>query len=264
MNTVITGNTRGIGLGMSREFLKRGHNVFVTSRKPDAVEQTVATLCSEFPDRTIAGTPCDVSDYQQVQNLWSEAKNAFGNVDIWVNNAGWDYPVMLFRDTPPENYKKLVNINLIGLMHCHRVAIVGMLEQGGGQIWNMEGYGSNGMVRPTASVYGSTKRALRYFTKTLSKEMEGTPVKVCYLSPGMVVTDLLIMLFNRDDAQAGERKTVNLLADTVETVTPFLVEGILKSKKNGDAVRWLTPGRAMVRFALSPFRKREMLPPLHR
>ena len=62
MNVVITGSTKGIGFGMAREFLKRGHNVMISSRRPEAVEKAVVDLCAEFPDLTSGGQSCDVTE----------------------------------------------------------------------------------------------------------------------------------------------------------------------------------------------------------
>ncbi len=78
MNIVITGSTKGIGYGMAREFLKRGHNVMVSSRRADAVEQAVTDLNTEFPGRTVLGRPCDVAEFDQVQDLWDTAVAGFG------------------------------------------------------------------------------------------------------------------------------------------------------------------------------------------
>lgn len=154
----------------------------------------------------------------------------------------------------------LVNTNLLGLIHGCRVAIAGMLKQGGGQIYNMEGFGSNDMVSQGLSVYGATKRAVTYLTKSLVKEAEGTPVQICWLSPGMVVTDLLVDDY-AGDPKGWERakKAINILADTVEDVTPALVEKILRNTKNGARVEWLTNAKVGLRFATARFKKRDVL-----
>lgn len=263
MNVVITGSTKGIGLGMAREFLKRGHDVMIASRRADAVERTVAELGGEFPGRTIVGQSCDVANYEQVQLLWDKSLEALGQVDIWVNNAGRDGLKMPFFAIPPEDYLLTIQTNLVGLFNCNRVVIPGMYKQGGGKIFNMEGFGSNGQIRPTTSVYGSTKYALRYFTKALAAELKDTPIKMCYLSPGIVLTDMLVPPpERRDEGWEQVKKILNILADTVETVTPFLVEGMLKADKNGDAVRWLTQRKVMWRFFKSRFSKRDIFTPL--
>ncbi|MBM3465650.1 MAG: SDR family oxidoreductase [Armatimonadetes bacterium] len=263
MNVVITGSTKGIGLGMAREFLRRGHPVLVSSRGQAAVDQAVAHLAREFPGVRVAGQTCDVADYTQVEKLWAAAAAAFGRVDIWVNNAGRDDAKMPFFAIPPEQIRQTIETNLIGMMNCNRVAIPAMYKQKGGWIWNMEGFGSNGAIRPTVAVYGSTKYALRYFTKAMVMELKKGPVKVGYLSPGIVVTDLLVPPPDkRGEGWQKSKKILNILADSVETVTPFLVEGMLNARENGAAVRWLTDGKVRWRFLKALFVKRDVFTPL--
>ncbi len=264
MNVVITGSTKGIGLGLAREFLQRGHDVVVSSRGSGAVEKAVAALRAAHPGRKVAGKTCDVADYGQVQALWEAAVAALGSVDIWVNNAGRDGHKVPFFMIPPDDYVKTVNTNLIGLMNCHRVVIPGMYKQGSGMLWNMEGFGSNGAVRPTLGPYGATKYALRYFTKAMIAELAKAPVCVGYLSPGMVLTDLLVPPpEQRGKGWEQTKKILNILADTVETVTPFLVDGMLREHgHHGAAVRWLTNRKIQGRFLMNIFRKRDVLSPL--
>jgi short-subunit dehydrogenase len=235
----------------------------ISSRRRDAVERVVATLRREFPGPKIAGEPCDVAQLEQVQALWDRGVAELGSIDIWVNNAARDTTKAPFFAVPVNDIVETVSTNLIGLMFCNRVAINGMYKQKGGWIWNMEGFGSNGQVRPTISVYGSTKYAVRYFTKAMVMELAKTPVKVGYLSPGIVLTDMLIP----PPEQRGKRweeskKILNILADTVETVTPYLVEGMLNAKESGAAVRWLTGPKVSARFLLARFRKRDVFTPI--
>ena len=109
MNVVITGSTKGIGLGMAREFLKRGHNIVISSRGQEAVDYAVAALAAEYPADRIAGKPCDVADFAQVQALWDAAIAAFGSVDEWINNAGRDGSQELFAELDPADYVATVN-----------------------------------------------------------------------------------------------------------------------------------------------------------
>jgi NAD(P)-dependent dehydrogenase (short-subunit alcohol dehydrogenase family) len=260
MNIVITGSTKGIGLGMAREFMQRGHKVMISSRGQTAVDETVAKLSLEFSAELIAGQPCDVGNYFQVQALWDAAVAAFGTIDYWVNNAGRDGIQENFAEMPHEDYVATINTNLIGVMHCNRVAMAKMLEQGHGRIWNMEGFGSNGQTMKKYAPYGASKYALRYFTKVMVKECEGTSVDMCYLSPGMVLTDMLASREAQAEPDWDRKKGVyNILADTVETVTPWLVENMLASKGNGAAVRWLTMPKVIGRFLLSRFKKRDVV-----
>lgn len=264
MNIVITGSTQGIGLGLAKEFLRHGHDLIISSRRQNAVEAVVRELQSDWPERKIAGCLCDVGVYADDQKLWDFAIDELGSVDIWVNNAGTEVGQAMLFMQEPETIAATIQTNLTGLMYCNQIAIKGMYGQpNGGKIFNMEGFGSNGMVRPTVSVYGSTKCAVRHFTKSMVAELKGTNVKVCYLSPGIVITDLLVPPpEKRGRGWEESKKILNLLADTVETVTPFLVEGMLNAKDGGNAVRWLTPRKVIRRKLMSYFKKRDIFTPL--
>jgi NAD(P)-dependent dehydrogenase (short-subunit alcohol dehydrogenase family) len=257
---VITGSTRGIGFGMAREFLRRGHDVVVSGRGGAAVEQAVAKLQPQATGGASAwGQVCEVAEPAQVRQLWEGAVARFGRVDVWINNAGiCPQGRKPLHQLSVEAMTSALSTNVTGLMACCQVAIQGMLAQGGGQVWNMEGFGSDDMVVPGMSVYGTTKRAVTYLTRALQKELEGTPVQVGSLRPGIVLTDMILGEGVEDpQEQERSRRLYNVLADRVETVTPFLVEGILQTKRGGARVAWLTPGKAMLRFLTAPFIKRD-------
>jgi NAD(P)-dependent dehydrogenase (short-subunit alcohol dehydrogenase family) len=107
------------------------------------------------------------------------------------------------------------------------------------------------------SLYGTTKRAVRYFTRSIALELRATGVSIGLLSPGMVVTDLLLDPVLRDrEVWQKARKIYNVLADRVATVAPFLARRILAGPKNGARIAWLTPAKALIRFLVAPFRRR--------
>jgi NAD(P)-dependent dehydrogenase (short-subunit alcohol dehydrogenase family) len=256
-SVVVTGGTRGIGQGLAREFLKRGCRVTITGTSDASVARGLEAL-GGASDR-LTGVACDVGDRDQVQGVWDHAVATFGRVDIWVNNAGMSLPRKSLYELPAADVQKIVNTNLMGIFHADSVAMKGMLEQGGGYIWNMEGFGSNGQTQTGLSPYGATKRAVTYLTKTLIKELKGTPVGMGYLSPGIVVTDLLVEDYADDPERwVKVQKTFNILGDTVETVTPYLVDGVLKTDKHGARVAWLTTAKAAGRFATAGFKKRNL------
>lgn len=252
---VVTGSTRGIGHGIARELLNLGHSVVVGGRSQASTDRATEALGE--PDRVL-GHPCDVGDPAQVQALWDAATARFGRVDVWVNNAGMGSATQDFETHEFAEMEAVVRTNVLGLMHGSAVAMRGMKAQGHGRIFNMEGLGSvpKTVIAGTA-LYGSTKAAVRYLTKAMAKEAEGTPVSVCHLSPGMVITDLFL---GPDGANVdGDFRTIaNVLADRVETVTPFLAAGITSDVPNGVRINWLTNGKIAWRFASSPFRKRDL------
>jgi NAD(P)-dependent dehydrogenase (short-subunit alcohol dehydrogenase family) len=256
---VITGSTRGIGYGLAESFLERGCSVVVSGRTQAAVEQAVTALAKKHPAERICGQACDMGVFEQVQALWDAAVKKFGRVDIWINNAGMSNPMLPFWEQTPERLRDVVNTNLLGAMYGSKVAIAGMLKQGGGHLYNMEGFGSDGGMRVGLTPYGTTKYGVRYFIKALIAETQNTPVKVSTLSPGIVITDLLMDGYVGRDADKERAKRVfNILGDKVETVTPYLAQKVLENDKAGARIAWLTFPKIAFRFATAGFNKRNL------
>lgn len=256
---VITGSTRGIGYGLAGEFLRRGCSVTINGRSQGSVDKALDSLGRIYDRARLAGQPGDVTDLATHQALWDAAVAVFGRVDIWINNAGMGHPMLKVWEMPVEMVNQVVDINLKGAIWGSQTAIRGFLLQGGGHLYNMEGFGSNGRLRAGLSLYGATKSALRFLSRSLTKETEGTPVKVSTISPGIVITELLTDPF-KDDPEGLERAkwVFNALGDKVETVTPWLVERMLANDKSGAAIDYLTNTKVVTRFAMAPFRRRDL------
>lgn len=257
---VITGSTRGIGLGMADEFLRRGCGVVISGRSRAGVDQAVQSLQEHYPAARVLGQPCDVQDPGQIEALWAGAVDIFGQVDIWINNAGLANHRSNSWQQPPEAIAGVIDTNLRGVVYGSRTALRGMLAQGFGALYNMEGLGSDGRRVPGLNLYGTTKYAVRYFTEGLIEETRDTPVLVGELSPGMVLTDMLIGEAARQRPDWERQKSIlNILTDKVETVTPWLVEQILANQKHGARLAWLTRGKIFRRFLSAPFRPRNVI-----
>ncbi len=214
----------------------------------------------EFGSGKVAGCAADVAQPADAKKLWDRAVGAFGGVDIWINNAGMTNRKAPFANLPDEQIAMVIATNLNGVMNCCKVAIAGMLAQGRGTVFNMEGFGSDGLTDAGMSVYGTTKCAVRYFTKALIKDYKDTPLVIGLMSPGIVVTDLLVRDLYKPGSPEFEkrRRFLNILADRVETVVPFLVDGALAARRTGVAVRWMTPAQAVPRLLKSLFVKRDL------
>ncbi len=259
---VITGSTGGIGFGLARAFLARGCGVVVSGRSEQSVAPAVRALGREADERRVLGVPCRVETYAEVEALWQRSVERFGKIDVWISNAGISNEGALdpFWKAPSRTLADVCNTNLLGSMNSARVALAGFIAQGHGQLYNFEGFGSNGkMFRTGLAPYGATKSALRYLTKALAKEVAGTNVKVCALSPGIVVTDLLLAPYEgRPDELEKAKKVFNILADRVETVAPYLAERVLQNDKNGRVIAWLSSAKVLKRFATASFNKRDL------
>ena len=246
---VITGSTRGIGLGLAREFLERQCSVVISGRYGDTVETVVAELSARFDGNHIFGHPCDVTSVDQVQALWDAALSHFGRVDMWINNAGINHPQAAVHEQDAQLQQKVIDTNIIGTVNGAAVAARGMLEQGSGSIYNMHGLGSDGRQVEGLAIYGTTKRAVDYLTRALVKEHKSTPILIGSISPGMVVTDFLVGQFGGQPEKWAEVKPIfNILAERLETVTPWLADRILANRKHGAAIRYLNPARIGWRF----------------
>ena len=260
MNVVITGSTRGIGLGLAHEFLSRGHPVMISGRSPETVTSTVDQLSRDHPAIGVHGQCCDVKRKSDLHALWDEASQVFGTVDIWINNAGRNNPKQTIQQMDMTDIEGTLETNLLGVIRGSLVALRGMQVQGSGWIYNMEGFGSDGMIGLDQVPYGLSKYGLRYFTKALVRTVRDSPVKVGYLSPGIVTTEMAVPTKDqRGDFFYRNIKVLNILADHVETVTPWLVEQILAADRNGTAIRWLTLPKVAARFLSSPFKKRQVI-----
>ncbi|MFC2145010.1 SDR family NAD(P)-dependent oxidoreductase [Actinomycetota bacterium] len=260
-NVVITGSTRGIGLSMAKEFLKTSNNVTISGRSKKLPEKLKKDLNS-FGSQ-ILYVSCDVSKVDEVEKLWRQSKEKWGSIDIWINNAGQNCPYEYCFETNSSYIDALIDTNIKGMIYGSQIASKNMLEQGSGQIWNMEGMGSNGMIQERTIIYGTSKRALRYFTKGLARELKGTPVTAGRLSPGMMLTDFITKTPDGEKSPVLENKgfkfVFNALGDRPDTVASFFIPRILANTKNDALIAWLTNIKTMWRFIISPLNKNRLI-----
>jgi len=260
-NIVITGSTRGVGLCMAREFLKAECNVTISGRSEKSFDLAKKEL-SEFSDKVLY-VPCNVRVRAEHENLWNQSKVKWGSVDFWINNAGQNSPNKFVYESEEMYVDAVIDTNIKGVIYGSQVAAKNMIAQGSGQIWNMEGLGSNNMIIAKTILYGTSKHALTYFTKGLAKELEGTTVMAGRLSPGMMLTDFITKTPEGNKSPVIEeesfRKIFNILADKPETVAAFFVPRMLENKKNNGHIVWLTNAKTMLRFTTAGFKKRKLI-----
>jgi short-subunit dehydrogenase len=240
---VITGSTRGIGHGLAMEFLKRGHQVILNGRDEALVRQTVEELKTHGTG--VIGVAGDVTDEGTFQKLIDQSQSLFGKIDIWINNAGVPQTQNFFHLLESSEIERLVSVNITSLMVGTRIAIGFFMHQGYGKVFNMEGFGSDGRMMDKLSLYGTSKRAVNYFTKSVSKEIKDEKIQVGILSPGMVRTDFLTgaMATGSDAEQERNKKVFDILAENVDVVTEFLTSKMLISEKKYDRIEFLTKRR---------------------
>jgi NAD(P)-dependent dehydrogenase (short-subunit alcohol dehydrogenase family) len=263
MNTktaIITGGTRGIGASMVADFLRQGWNVAYSGTTPESIEASLAALSGKFPADSYAAFRCDIANESDIIALWEGAVKKFGKVDIWVNNAGKGNEREQFNRLPSEAIPSIIDTNIKGLMLATRIAYNNMLVQGSGAIYNMCGLGSDGRMITGLTPYGTSKRAVQYFTEAFSKEVKGGPVIIGTLYPGMVLTNLTLSQLGKDPAKDKQLiKVYNILANEPEEVTPYLVKNMISNTHNGRKISFFKKRQLFTRFLLSPFSRRDVM-----
>jgi NAD(P)-dependent dehydrogenase (short-subunit alcohol dehydrogenase family) len=255
-HVVITGGSRGIGKALALEFLRAGCSVLISGRDAGRLEDAVSSLMTESGNKNITGHTCDVTNPREIRYLWNHA-SAIHKVDYWINNAGINHLPHPLHELGEELISDVVETNITGTVLGTRIAIEGMLKQGSGCIYNLEGFGSTGRTMKGMSIYGTTKNAIHYFTRSVILEYRGSGVKIGSISPGMVVTDMLLEPLRLEPGEYRRALAVfHILADPASRVTPWIVRKILKNSRHGHRIIWLTRSKISLRFLMSMFRKR--------
>ena len=251
---VITGSSKGIGLGLAQAFLEQQQAVVISGRNSTDLHSALQELQHRFPAALIHAVTCDVTQIHEVQMLWDEAIQHFGAVQIWINNAGSCTATLDFKDLAAADIQTVVQTNILGSMFGSQVALNGMLAQGYGQIFNMEGWGTRGEWSAGMTTYATTKRAIGYFSQALFKETKQTHIQVGTLSPGMVATDLLVSSWQNGDVQHWNKikRLFLFIIDPPEVVYRYLAQRILENKRRHTRIVWMTPLRLLLRF-LRPY-----------
>ncbi|WP_285017453.1 SDR family oxidoreductase [Novosphingobium sp. fls2-241-R2A-195] len=242
----VTGSSRGIGKALAQALLDRGINVYISSSDGEDARHTARHL---HQDRARAeGGACDVTSADAVRAAWDDACERFGGIDIWINNAGLALGGGLV-DMPETEVSRMLDINVMGLVHGCQTAIRGWRAAGRqGALYNMLGAGADGTLMPFMNGYATTKAAVTYLTRSLAEEMKHSPslahpIVVGAISPGLVITEGFLREHAKLDAEGARarRDWVNLIADHPETIGRWAARIVDTNTRNGRIFTWLTP-----------------------
>jgi NAD(P)-dependent dehydrogenase (short-subunit alcohol dehydrogenase family) len=179
---LITGCSTGFGREIARAALQAGHRVVVTARRAEAVQD----FTDEFGDRAVAAA-LDVTDTGQVAAAVAAAEDAFGGIDVLVNNAGHGY-LSAVEEGEDAEVRKLFDVNYFGAVDMIKAVLPAMRARGSGHIVNMSSM--TGLVaNPPNAYYSSTKFALEAVTEALATEVRPLGIKVTAIEPGAFRTD---------------------------------------------------------------------------
>jgi 2-hydroxycyclohexanecarboxyl-CoA dehydrogenase len=207
---IITGAGGGIGGATAHRFAEEGAAVGVLDRDASTADATAASIVAGG-GRAIA-IPCDITELEVVQTSIARIEAELGPIDVLVNNAGWDI-FKPFLQTTPDEWRKLIDINLVGVLNMHYAVLPGMVGRGHGRVVNVASdaarVGSSG-----EAVYAACKAGITGLTKTLAREHARHGITLNIVCPGPTDTNLFAGFLegaaNPDKLKAAFERSVPL------------------------------------------------------
>jgi NAD(P)-dependent dehydrogenase (short-subunit alcohol dehydrogenase family) len=211
---IVTGATRGIGRAIAEALVMRGARVAIAARTTREVER-VATELAQGDGTRALGITADVGCYEDCKSLIERTVQAFGRLDILINNAGIGgfQPV---ADLTPEHWRAVIDTNLSSLFYCSHEAIPHLRRAGGGWIINLGSLaGKNAFAG--GSAYNASKFGLIGFSEALMQEVRYDGIRVSYIMPGSVATEFEGMSQGRADWKIQPQDIAEIVLDLLAT-----------------------------------------------
>jgi len=180
---MITGASRGIGAETARVFASAGANVALLARSQDEI----AALAGEIGEKAIA-IPCNVARYGELSSAVATTVQAFGGLDVLINNAGVVDPIDHIGDTDPDAWGHLIDINLKGVFNGIHAALPA-LRAGGGSVLTISSGAAHNAIEGW-SAYCASKAAVNMLNRSLHLEEQANGIRAIGLSPGTVATQM--------------------------------------------------------------------------
>ncbi len=185
---IVTGGAQGIGRAVVERIIASGGKVSIWDRDCDLLKKTVAELAKS--DR-VQGLDTDIADLAAVERAVSDTRERFGKIDVLINNAAIVGPNASTWEYPPEAFREVVNVGLLGTFHCCRAVVPDMIALNYGRIVNLSSIaGKEG--NPRAPAYSATKAAVIALTKSLGKELAAYNISVNCVTPAVAKTTLAL------------------------------------------------------------------------
>jgi 2-deoxy-D-gluconate 3-dehydrogenase len=191
---VVTGASRGLGRAMAVALAEAGADLALAGRSKPDLEATARLV--ERAGRRALVVPTDVAQYPEVEALIARAADGLGRLDVLVNNSGVAIVKPLVEWTPPE-WRTLLDVNLLGVIHGCRAAAPHLIDQGWGKVINVASMLA-AIGLPGYSVYSATKGAIVAFTRALGVEWARHNIQVNCIAPGWFDTDMSAPAWQND------------------------------------------------------------------
>ena len=219
---VITGASSGIGAATAEALAAEGAAVVVAARREDRLADLAEKI--EGDGGRVLAAACDVSDEGQAHGLIRKAEGEFGRVDILVNNAG----VMLLSSVGKglsDEWRRMFDVNVLGLLYTTDAAIETMKRQGGGHLVNISSVAGRKVTRDSSGVYAGSKFAVGAISEGLRQELLEDNIRVTIVEPGAVATELADHITDEDarESLGGLLKLEILQAEDIANAIVYAV-----------------------------------------
>ena len=195
----ITGVTSGFGATCARRFAAHGWTLILCGRRQDRLEALRAELAAIVP---VHAFPLDVRDETAVNAAIAALPVEFSEVDLLVNNAGLALGLEPAHRCDMDDWQRMIDTNIKGLLYCTRAILPGMVARNRGHVVNIGSVAGN-YPYPGGNVYGATKAFVKQFSLNLRADLLGTRVRVTNIEPGLAESEFSRVRFKGDDSKAA-------------------------------------------------------------
>jgi len=196
---MITGATAGFGRATARKFAKNGYNVIITGRRKERLDDLEKEL-AEF-NVEVLSLNFDVRKKFEVADTISEIPDKWKNIDILVNNAGLAVGLSHVDNADVDDWDRMVDTNVKGLLYVTRAVTPLMVSRGGGHIFNISSIAGTDIYE-NGNVYCATKSAVNALSKAMRIDLLKNNIKVTNIAPGMAETEFSLVRFKGDKEEA--------------------------------------------------------------
>jgi 3-oxoacyl-[acyl-carrier protein] reductase len=209
--SIITGASRGIGKATAVTFAKEGSEIIVNYVKSEDKAEEVVNEIIKIGRRAIA-IQADVANKDEVFKMFGEAIKEFGKIDILVNNAGIVWRTKSILEASEDEWKRVLEVNLLGPYYCTQAAALCMIKQRYGKIINISSIAGIGVITGGQVAYAPSKAAINILTKKLAHELGSFNVNVNAIAPGLIKTEILSVGRSNEELKKIVEEKANLAA----------------------------------------------------
>ena len=222
-NVFITGATSGFGEAIAYRLAQHNINMVITGRTEQKLKEVAQKIESTTQSKVLTLT-FDVQDYAQCEKAISSIPEAFKPIDVLVNNAGLAVELNPVNTGAIEDWERMINTNIKGLLYVTRLISPQMIEQKKGHIINIGSTASH-EIYYGGNVYCATKHAVLALTKGMRTDFLPYGIKVSQISPGAAETNFSVVRFHGDQAQADKvyEGYDPLVAEDIADVVDFVL-----------------------------------------